>query len=71
MGKQKYITKIRPALRRLQEHGLITGFTQRPDLYWEVDNGNGEKAIMTDEMAIGFIEGVLSQNQEKVKEMIT
>lgn len=60
--KQKYIKNIRRALAKFKEEGLIEDFHQREDLYWHIDNHEANHAIMTDEMAIGFIEGVLSQN---------
>ena len=58
----KYIKNIRPALQSLKDNGLIVDFYQRDDLYWHVDNRRGNTATLSDEMAIGFIEGVFSQN---------
>ncbi len=60
--KQKYIKNINRALAKLKDEGLIKDFHQREDLYWHVVNHGANDAIMSDEMAIGFIEGVLSQN---------
>ena len=60
---ERYIKNIRVGLQKLKENGLIEDFHQREDLYWHVDSYGRNDAVMTDEMAVGFIEGVLSQNR--------
>lgn len=61
---EKYTSAVEPGLAILKANGLIVDFRQREDLYWHVDNHNGKVAVMNDEMTIGFIEGVFSQNQD-------